>query len=216
MGKAKLAMLATTSVVMLAVVTEANALTVANPFGNDPIIAVVGHNLSVGPVICYNNRRTFQQRAFSLGTLAGLNDNYNIQGGSDNDDIKVVSELSQFECGFTLEPLVYNGFRLDVNGLDGADIVRCGSGRSACFGNGGNDTMFAFSPTDRVNGGSNNDKVVGTSAVTTDRLEGDSGNDCLTDPGNQHSVFNCGSGTDKFVAPASGRVGCETQVSSCG
>jgi hypothetical protein len=189
-----------------------------NPWGNAPMNVYVGMSGGVAKAVFLN--RTTSACAFStLGTSSGLTNNFEIIGGGDMDFLIVAGGLgTRFDvCGTSVTSLSYNGHFLDVNGNGGNDFVFPGTGDSFGLGGEGNDTLQQFSPIGQLVGGNGDDRVFGTSGVTTDRLFGQGGDDCLDDPGNAHSTFDCGTQNfhDFFVSPASGALSCEVVVSGC-
>jgi Ca2+-binding RTX toxin-like protein len=213
----------TASLVGLALARPASARTVTPPadWNNLNVSATVGYQFNVAQVVCFTASGK-EPVVYSLGGPSGLNDDYLIATNSGNDSVDVVSSTSLIACGRTLHPLVYGkrpdgrSRRLDVSTRQGNDRISCGKELSNCDGAQGDDLLFAASPIGTIRGGSGKDKLVGHPVFGTgDRLSGGSGNDCLNDPGNDHSLFDCGSGTDLFVTPASGAIDCETPVNSC-
>jgi Ca2+-binding RTX toxin-like protein len=215
------------SVASLAVSKQAHAELVASPYGNQRVFVKVGYDSRFGPIVCFlptDNPST--STVYLLGNLNGLNQDYMIAARGGNDTLLTVSRSGQALPGcnppnqgpYFFEPLVYgvnpaNGqsWRLDMRGSSGKDTIVCGGGKSDCFGDTGDDDMQGFSGIGALNGNSGKDSLAGSSAITTDRLSGGPDNDCLEDPGDRHTRFDCGDGADTYVPPGSGRVSCETK-----
>jgi hypothetical protein len=185
-------------------------------WGSAAVNVYVG-NIGTSPWAIFFNQSTGQCDNRKLGNEVGLITNYFIQGNSGNDFLIVVGGLgTRFDvCGLSLTTLNFNGHFLDVQGLGGDDFVFNGLDDSFGWGGENNDTVQTFSAIGRALGGNGNDRVFGTSSVSTDRLFGEAGFDCLSDPGNAHEIFNCGSEADFYVSPASGKISCDFSVSSC-
>jgi hypothetical protein len=206
-----------TSLAGLAATKEAHAFLVTSPYDDQGVSVTVGHDPRFGPIVCYQlNTSGSTFTVYSLGTTAGLNDDYMIASGNGNDFLKTINSTGTSACGgYIFNSLVYNTHRLDMRGSGGNDTIVCGFGKSDCFGDTGDDHMQAFSPTGRISGAGGKDALLGTSAVATDRMSGGTGADCLEDPGDQHAEFDCGADADTFVLPGSNRISCETNVPHC-
>jgi Ca2+-binding RTX toxin-like protein len=208
----------TTALAGLAVARQAQAaFPVDTPYGSQAVSVLIGTDPRFGPIVCYQSHANGSIfTVYSLGTTAGLDQDYVVRAASGADFIQIFSSGTSTQCGgYQFDPLKYNGKRLDVKGSGGNDTIICGAGRSDCFGDTGKDTMQNFSPVGRLIGGASNDRLSGSSSITTDRLSGGTGTDCLDDPGNRHTEFDCGADADFFVSPASGAISCETPVTTC-
>jgi Ca2+-binding RTX toxin-like protein len=218
--KLLLAMMTMTAVGLASATRAEAAITVDNPFGSQRVFVIVGHT-SVGPIVGFQSFATGECIVYSLGNGAGLNNDYTIRGSSGDDGMIVFGGFggggSGGYCGFTVSALLYNGHFLDIRAGSGNDAIHCGAGDSHCHGDGGNDGIQSYSGVGAIFGDSGRDNLTGLSAITTDSLSGGSGDDCLADPGNAHSRFDCGTQDvhDFYVSPASGRVSCEVAVSRC-
>jgi hypothetical protein len=201
----------------LAGVGQAHAFTSVNsPFGPNVTNVYVGMTGGVAKAVFRQSNGACS--FFTLGNSSGLTDDFQINTNSANDFLIVVGGLgTRFDvCGTSVFPILYNGHFLDVNGSGGDDLVFNGTGDSFALGSDGNDTVETFSPIGRAVGQNGADRVFGTSAVTTDWLEGDADSDCLQDFGNSATTFDCGASThDFFVFPNTPTAGCEVQVSGC-
>jgi hypothetical protein len=192
---------------------------ISSPWGSSTgFTAFVGMSGGVAKVV-FQNHLTSACSSTTIGTASGLNNDYLIVGGNDTDFLIGVGGLASLYtvCGTSITPLAYNGHFLDMDGGSNTDLVFPGTGDSFGYGSDGDDLMQTFSPIGIILGGNGADDMYGTSAVTTDAIYGEGGDDCLTDDGNAHSTFDCGGQTthDYYVSPASGAVSCEVSVSSC-
>jgi hypothetical protein len=187
-----------------------------SPLGPQPQTVYAGMDHGVARVFFRPSSGPCRWRDMGVGHLDG---NYVINTSWDNDFLIVVGGLgTRFDvCGTSLFPMVYNGNFLDVNGVGGNDFVFNGTGDSFAWGSEGNDTLETFSPIGRALGENGSDHVYGTSAITTDSLEGGDGADCLQDFGNSSNTFDCGPDDhDFFVWPSTPTpISCEIPVSSC-
>jgi Ca2+-binding RTX toxin-like protein len=193
-------------------------IVVGNPWGNAPMNVYIGMSGGVAKAV-FLNRSTNACATSLLGNGSGLTNDFLIMGGSDMDFLIVVGGLApRFDvCGTSVFSLSFNGHFLDVSGNGGVDFVFNGTGDSWAYGGEGNDTVQTFSPVGNAFGENGNDRVFGTSAVSSDRLFGQAGDDCLEDSGNAHNAFDCGGHNvhDYFVSPATGALGCEVVVGGC-
>ena len=132
---------------------------ISSPFGTAPVLAYVGQaDVTPGPQMvvwkrlsdgaCMNN---------AIGTDTGLNDDYDIVGGSGNDNIRIIAgeKIDNF-CFFSLRSLIYNGHYLDLHGGAGNDHLTSSNGDSWLFGDDGNDVLY-FAGMGNLFGGNGND-----------------------------------------------------------
>jgi Ca2+-binding RTX toxin-like protein len=202
---------------------EARAATISSPFGSAPVSAVIGMASSGGstlPRVMWQNNNTGACSSTALGSSgAGLDDNYLIVGGSGDDTMLIVGGVLNNIgfCGFSVSSLAYNGHFLDISGSGGSDVLYSGTGDTWSSGNDGNDFIYGYTPIGLLLGGAGQDAVLGSSAIATDSLFGDSGDDCLKDPGNAHSSFDCGTQDvhDYYWSGNTPGPTCEVAVSGC-
>lgn len=201
-----------------------------NPYGNSATIIVIAtrtnHDGPVYPMAVFQRQSDGECTHFQLGTAQGLNQEYLINSGNGNDIITEPKSAGSISCTNTgfgtiwgtipVSPLLYNGNVLDVDARGGDDTIACLNGDTYCWGGDQNDVMLNYSAIGRLHGGDGNDRLLGSSAISSDWLQGDEHNDCLDDPGDSHSKFDCGNGSDSYISPGgTGRISCEAAVSSC-
>jgi hypothetical protein len=207
----------------------ADEQSIFNPFPNDSVFVNVGEAFDrdanpLGAWAVFYNSRTAECAAKKLDPG---HEGWAVFGGNGDDIMIIVGGSGQGPVNlcndWTMTSFDYSRGFVDIRAGDGRDVIFCGSGDSWCFGDGGNDVIFNYSAVGRNIGGPGDDAVHGTSAVATDWLEGNAGIDCLDDPGDLHSLFDCGVAPDRpdlpnhdfFVPPGSGAIGCDIQVMSC-
>ena len=189
-----------------------------NPWFNDPVTANIGETF-LGATVSWFNRRT--QECVNI-PLDLDSDNYLIQGGNAVDIMIIVGGVGQGPIGVcegvTMTALNYRGRIVDIFGGNGADVIFCGAGTSRCVGGTGNDVIRGYSAEGSISGDEGDDRMFGNSAITLEYIFGNNGDDCLSDPGNEHSLFDCGNhiAGDSYVFPATdAEFTCEAQVPSC-
>lgn len=112
---------------------------------------------------------------------------------------------------------------IEFQGGGGNDVLISPPGfvHSALIGDTGNDVLVNYSTHwfSYADGGDGLDSLLGASGSTEgDNLFGSFDNDCLEDLSSGAQNFECGSGTDEYVAPQSGGEAphlCNTLVSQC-
>jgi hypothetical protein len=142
---------------------------------------------------------------FKIVGLSGLTDNTQIAGSNLHDQIFVLPSTANV-CGFTMTPIVRNGFSLRVmgngendfvhggnhaiaSGGDRNDIVISNLSNSVVEGNGGEDTVMSSNSTTRLRGHLSDDALcVSAPAVHVQELNGGGGID--TRCGAAHEIID--------------------------
>jgi hypothetical protein len=160
---------------------------------------------------------------YDLGDSLGLDNDYEVRGGSSADNIVNISASQTISCvntGFTytITPINYHGHFLDLNGMEGNDeVINFTSGNTYVYGFTGNDNVVNFSPGTVANGDDGDDRVYNLGSGTNDHLTGGGGTDCLFDANGAASTFDCG--PEMFDLKASpvpvNQTNCDIPVSSC-
>jgi Ca2+-binding RTX toxin-like protein len=204
-------------------IAHAQQFEVEDPFGNASTEAIVGFFPSQGVTgALYRNLDDPSGTCFGvvLGDTTGLTADFLLLGLGGND--KMLVAASQFQhCGIPVQPLNYNGFRLDMDGEDGNDTLTSFDGATFLYGGAGNDLLFTYLADATVRGGAGNDTVYSGANGGGSWLFGDgdhftSGDDCMqVAPFSTPTVLSCGTGTDLYCGSGSRPGDCETTISWC-
>jgi hypothetical protein len=195
---------------------KAFALTqLTSPFGSAAVQVFIGQTtVSPGPQMVFWRRISDGAcQSNAIGTASGLADDYDIVGGSGNDDMRILSSNGGSFCNFPIAALIYNGHYLDLHGAGGNDHMSSANGDTWLFGDDGNDRMF-FAGFGNMYGGNGNDSLVADSSVfSSEGLFGEAGADCLEDASGAAATVDCGAGSDTVstaFGPLFNAVNCET------
>jgi len=193
-----------------------------SPFGSQPVSALVGSRTLLfgltAQVIVWQNKATGACSTTVIGSSGGLSDDYLVHGTSGADRLEIQPWYgSNSFCGSAMNPLVYGGHFIDLDGGSGNDVVICASeGDSFIYGSDGDDVLVSFNPNGVLSGGSGNDTIFAGGFPTNQIVFGDSGNDCLHADFGAAQTFNCGDGTDTVGGtPPVNATSCESTVSLC-
>jgi hypothetical protein len=181
----------------------AAALTVVSPpFGDAPVVAVVGNLSGVLQVVWsrMSDGACFFQ---ALGNSTGPFDSYNINGSSGNDVMDVVHG-STIICGVTVGPPSLGGFFLDLHGMGGNDLMFTGPSDTWLWGGGGHDQLYSANTNASFSGQS---------------LFGGPDNDCLDInrplvPASP-AAYDCGPGNDVDLNSPPNNINCERPAIAC-
>jgi len=195
------------------------------PWGDAPAVANVGsYTVPTSPpapviviqIIQWERMSDHACFAQQIGSAAGLSTDYTIHGTTGDDILRIRKGTSEI-CGKTINPLVYNGHFLDFAGGDGNDVLTTWGGDTWLWGEGGDDGLYSENPSGKEDGGPGSDAITYVGPSGSARLVGGDGNDCLSDANRTSRLFDCGAGSDLYIAgkiPV-GAISCETSRPSC-
>jgi Ca2+-binding RTX toxin-like protein len=144
-----------------------------------------------------------------------LHDHVTISGTSVNDVITVVASQTS-ACGFTFQPLQYNGFYLTEYGNGGADTIIAGFNSDYAYGGTGNDLVWGDLWDGFLEGDSGNDNLYGHDNPT-DYLWGSDGADRLCEhPSSNVGWMDGGPGTDIRCGNSNGANVLNVESINCG
>jgi Ca2+-binding RTX toxin-like protein len=194
---------------------SAQALTnLNNPFSGGPAVIVKVAKISGNMYVTWKRISDSSCLFQFIGGAAGLNTDYNVHGGGGNDNMQIVAIANQNVCGFTLEPLAYNGHYVDLFGEGGNDTVfNPGNNETWISGGPGKDLVFGSTFGGRIAGDDDEDLVLG--GVDDNILVGGEGPDCLSVSHNLAATYDCGNGADRRTSTPSNVISCESLVPSC-
>jgi hypothetical protein len=183
---------------------EAHAGRLATPpeWEDAPTTIAIGQaqNLGGRTVVVFKNESSEECLIHQFDGDRGLTDDYFLETRGGIDQVAVVGGLFDQTtfCAVDLTPLIYNNRKFDFYLGAGNDVMESGRGEGWCHGEAGGDKLESFAAFGRMLGGDGPDIIGGISALATDWLQGDDGDDCLHDSGNNTLLFDCGPGTDRY------------------
>jgi Ca2+-binding RTX toxin-like protein len=188
------------------------------PYGSQPVSAMIGsytgrnsQGVSITyQVVLWQNKSSGACQFTVIGNGSGLNDNYIVHGTSGADRLYIQGGTNWF-CAtyYTIRPLVYGGYYLDVTGAAGNDIVENGGpGDSFVYGGDGDDGVSSWSAYGVIAGEDGNDSLY--SENLNQVVVGGAGNDCLYSASGSAQTFDCQDGSDSWAGTqVPGAVSCE-------
>lgn len=183
-----------------------------------------GSYIRIGSISPYGQYIVMERKSdsacafYKIGDTNGLDDDYWFWGGSGSDTF-IQIQFSVPACGYTVAPLRYNGYYIDIHGASGSDWVKppISGGDTWTFGDGHKDEVRSSSYAgSKAEGGGGDDWLWGSS-TDTERLYGGDGNDifCESSSGSTHAaVISGGAGTDCRVGTADTVTGVEQVCSN--
>jgi hypothetical protein len=205
--------------VMAAAGNASAQVAVNNPFGGAQATARIGHDPGDnGEWVAWQNNATgacYWIRVGNTGT--GLNNDYYVQAGPNNDRITIVSGGTPSPwCGFTLQGLNYAGHHLDLLGGSGNDWLYSGTGNTWQYGYGGMDLLKSDGGLSiHMLGGDGNDSLVVTNPTNQGTFQSEAGDDCLllNTSSTTPTVDSCGAGShDIWNGPGTRPSDCESTL----
>jgi Ca2+-binding RTX toxin-like protein len=199
---------------------SAQLVTLANPFGNDKVVAMVNFDPvpAEGGGTWISWQRVSDGACFfdQVGDDTGFDHDYMLESGENGDRIVIMHTLGTIQfCGFSSTEPNYNGHWMDIQGQGGPDDFETGDGDSNLDGGNG-DNLLTGGRVTWVDSGVGDDTIWVTGVSNDGHYVSGGGNDCMhINTTATNAVMSCGNGTDQWYGPGTRPADCESTNFGC-